>query len=74
VVEKTAEALEHNLARPSVLAGATWTALAVGSLFYAIARHYGFNLSGSELLFSFIVGALLGILFEGLWRIVRPHH
>lgn len=67
-VEKASEALENNIARPSVLAGATWTALIVGSIFYLIARHYGYALSGSELLFSFIVGALLGLAIEGVWR------
>ncbi len=67
-VEKTSEALEHTVARPSVLLGTTWTALIVGGIFYFTARHYGFSLSGSELLFSFIVGALLGLVLEGIWH------
>jgi hypothetical protein len=67
VVEKTSEVLETTIARPSVMLGTTWTALIVGTSFYLIARHYGYALSGSELLFSFIVGALLGIVGEGLW-------
>lgn len=71
VVEKTSEALEHTIARPSVLLGATWTALIVGSLFYFTARHYGYALAGSELLFSFIVGAVLGVIIEALWHALR---
>ncbi|HVQ43510.1 MAG TPA: hypothetical protein VMT30_00910 [Candidatus Saccharimonadia bacterium] len=70
-IETASEALEKTVARPSVLLGATWTALIVGSAFYLIARHYGFALSGSELIFSFIVGAVLGLVLEGLWRGLR---
>jgi len=70
-VEKTSEVLERTVARPSVVAGATWTALIVGSVFYFTARHYGYMLSGSELLFSFVVGAVIGIVIEGLWRSLR---
>jgi hypothetical protein len=70
-VEKTSEALEKTVARPSVTLGATWTALIVGSVFYLTAYHYGYMLSGSELLFSFIVGALIGILIEGASRAIR---
>ena len=72
IVEKASEALESNLARPSVLFGATWTAFIVGAIFYLTAHHYGYALSGSELLFSFIVGALLGLLLEGVWRLLTP--
>jgi hypothetical protein len=67
-IEKTSEALENTVARPSVSAGTTITAVVVGSLFYFTAYHFGYMLSGSELLFSFIVGALIGILLEALWR------
>ncbi len=60
--------MEKTVARPSLMLGTTWTALIVGSIFYLTARHYGFTLSGSELLFSFVVGALLGLVLEGLWQ------
>jgi len=68
VVEKTAEVLENTVARPSVTAGALWTALIVGSIFYFTARHYGYNLAGSEITLSFFVGGALGLLLEWLWR------
>ncbi len=67
-VEKTSEILENTVARPSLLLGTTWTALIVGSIFYLTAHHYGYALSGSELLFSFIVGAMIGLAIEGLFR------
>jgi hypothetical protein len=69
IIEKTSEALETTVARPSVLVGTTWTALIVGTIFYLTAHHYGFALSGSELLFSFIVGAVVGLIIEGIWHL-----
>jgi hypothetical protein len=67
-IEKTSEALEKTVARPSVINGALWTALLVGGTFYIIARTYGYALSGSEILFSFLAGGLIGIAAESLWR------
>jgi len=71
IIEKASEALEETVARPSVVAGSTWTALIVGGAFYISARTFGFALSGSELLFSFIIGAVLGLSFEFLGRRLR---
>lgn len=70
-VEATSEVLERTVARPSVANGALWTALIVGSVFYFTARHFGYILSGSEMLFSFVVGAVLGLLLEAIWRTIR---
>jgi hypothetical protein len=71
VIEATSETLENTVARPSVLLGTVWTALIVGGIFYLTARFFGYSLSGSELLFSFIVGGLLGIVGEGVVRAIR---
>ena len=70
-VEKASEVLEKTVARPSVTLGATWTALIVGSLFYFMARHFGYALSGSELMFSFIVGAAIGLGLEGVLLAIK---
>jgi hypothetical protein len=76
IVETTSEALERTVARPSVTAGAGWTGLVVGLIFYLTARHYGYRLSGSEIILSFLIGGLVGLLLEWLWRNVfhRRHH
>jgi hypothetical protein len=76
IVEKTSDALENTVARPSVTAGATWTALIVGAIFYFTARRYGYALSGSEIELSFIIGAVIGLIIEWFWRtfIHRPKH
>lgn len=72
VVEKTSEVLEKTVMRPSVVAGATWTALLVGLIFYFTARRYGFELSGSEMLLALVLGGFLGLALEGfLYRLRR---
>ncbi len=70
-VEATSEVLERTLARPSIANGSLWTALIVGSVFYFTARHFGYILSGSEMLVSFVVGAVIGLLLEAVWRTIR---
>lgn len=72
-VEQISEALENTVMRPSIVAGATWTAALVGLIFYITARYYGYPLSGTEMLAALAGGALLGILLEGLLRLLRRH-
>ncbi len=70
-VEKTSEALERTVMRPSVVAGATWSAAIVGLIFYLTARFYGWPLSGSEMLIALACGALLGLAIESFGRLLR---
>ncbi len=70
-VEKTSEALEKTVMRPSVINGALWTAVIVQAVLYFTARYYGFALSGSEIIISLLAGGLLGIVLEGIWRGIK---
>ena len=70
-VEKTSEALETTVMRPSVVTGALWSAAIVGLGFYLVARHYGYAMSGSEMLVSMLVGGVIGGLLEAASRAVR---
>lgn len=70
-VERSSEALEATVMRPSVTLGATWTALIVGGIFYETARYYGYHLSGFEMIAALIVGGILGVVIEGVLRSVR---
>lgn len=72
-IEKASELIGQTVARPSVLMGATTTAALLSIFLYIIARIYGFSLSGSELLLSLIVGAALGLVVEGLSKLVKRH-
>lgn len=64
VVEKTSEAVGSTIARPNaILAGAMVAFFAVLAV-YLIAKHYGYVLSGFETIGAFIVGWILGILYD----------
>ena len=64
VVEKTSEALGSTVARPNaILAGAVVAFVAVLAV-YLVAKHYGYTLSGFETIAAFIVGWVIGILYD----------
>jgi hypothetical protein len=65
-VEKTSDVLGKTVMRPSVSLGAVMTAVIVESFFYFTARHYGYALSGSEVILALIVGGVIGLLLEVL--------
>jgi hypothetical protein len=69
VVEKSSEAIGATVMRPSVTLGATTTALLVGAFTYWFGKHYGYAVSGSTILLSLIVGAIFGIVIEGIARL-----
>ena len=70
-VEKTSEALETTVMRPSVALGAVVTAAIVGSIFSYFAHRYGYPMRGSELILSLLVGGILGVVLEGIFRSMR---
>lgn len=70
-VDKTSEVLGKTVLRPSVTLGATSTALIVAGIAYILAKRYGYSLSGSAILFSLLVGGIVGLLFEGISKLFR---
>ena len=63
-VEKTSEVVGSTVARPNaILAGAVFAFFAV-LIVYLTAKHYGYILSGFETIGAFIVGWVLGILYD----------
>ncbi len=64
IVEKTSEVVGSTVARPNaILAGAVVAFFAVLTV-YLIAKHFGYVLSGFETIGAFIVGWVLGILYD----------
>lgn len=64
IVEKTSEVVGSTVARPNaILAGAMFAFFAVLAV-YLVAKHYGYVLSGFETIGAFIVGWVLGILYD----------
>lgn len=66
LIEKTSEITGKTIFRPSLMLGATIGALLGGSIFYLLAKRYGFPISGSEFLLFGLVGGVLGLAGEGL--------
>ncbi len=64
VVEKTSEILGSTLVRPNaVLAGAMVAFFAVLAV-YLVSKYYGYTLSGFETIGAFIVGWIIGVLYD----------
>lgn len=64
VIEKTSEAVGSTVARPNaVLSGAVVAFVLVLGV-YVVSKFYGYTLSGFETIGAFIVGWVLGILYD----------
>lgn len=64
VVEKTSEAVGSTVARPNaILAGAVVAFFLVLAV-YLVSKFYGYTLSGFETIGAFIVGWILGMLYD----------
>ena len=70
-VEAASEVVGKTVLRPSVSLGATTTALLLTGFIYLYARAYGFELRGSEIWLTLIVGAIIGLLGEGVYKTYR---
>lgn len=64
VIEKASDIAAKTVFRPSITLGAALGAFLGGTMFYGFARYYGFDLSGTEFIFSAIVGAVVGLVWE----------
>ena len=63
-VEKTSEALESTIARPNAILAGAVGAFVITLAIYLIAKHFGYRLSGSETIAGFVIGWIIGILFD----------
>ncbi len=64
VVEKTSEALGSTIARPNAILAGAMVAFFLVLAVYLIAKHLGYVLSGFETIGAFIVGWVLGVLYD----------
>jgi hypothetical protein len=71
VIESASEVVGKTVLRPSVSLGATSTAVVLTGFIYLYARYYGFELRGSEIWLTLIVGAILGLVGEGAYKALR---
>lgn len=71
VVDRASNALAGTIGRPSVLLGASTGGFIFGSTLYIYGRHYGLWLQGSEIVIGLLIGAVVGLLIEGLIRLFK---
>lgn len=65
-IEVTAEFLEKTVARPNALLSGSIAAFLAVSTSYFVARYFGFQLSGFETIGAFILGWIIGIIYDYL--------
>lgn len=63
-VEKTSEAVGNTVARPNAILAGAVVAFFLVLLVYVVAKFYGYRLSGFETIGAFIIGWIIGILYD----------
>jgi hypothetical protein len=64
VVEKTSEVVGSTVARPNAILAGAMVAFFLVLAVYVVSKFYGYTLSGFETIGAFIVGWVLGILYD----------
>lgn len=63
-VEKTSEIIGATIARPNAIVAGSATALVLVSAVYIVAKTYGYPLSGFETIGAFIIGWMIGLIYD----------
>lgn len=64
VVEKTSEAVGATVARPNAILAGSMVAFFAVLAVYLLAKHFGYTLSGFETIGAFVVGWVIGMLYD----------
>ena len=64
VIETTSEAASKTIARPAALLAGSLSALILTTAIYAIAKYYGYVLSGFEWIITFVLGWAIGLIID----------
>lgn len=70
-IELISDALGRSLFRPTVIITGSLCALIFSSVMYLVAKHYGYELAGSEFLVAFVFGWLVGIILDYISLLLR---
>jgi hypothetical protein len=63
-IEKTSEVVGSTIARPNAILSGALFAFLITLLIYVVARANGYPLSGSETIAGFILGWVIGMLYD----------
>lgn len=64
VVEKTSEIAGASVARPAALLAGSLSSLILTAIVYTVSKFYGYKLSGSEWIVTFIIGWAIGLIID----------
>lgn len=64
VIEKTSQVVGNTLARPNAILSGGVCAFIFVTLTYLVAKKYGYPLSGFETMGAFLIGWILGIIYD----------
>lgn len=64
VVEQVSDIAGNTIARPNAIISGSTVALILVSLVYVIAKKYGYPMSGFETIGAFIIGWLIGVIYD----------
>lgn len=64
LIEKSSEVIGSSFARPNAVLAGSASALILVSLTYAIARTFGYRLSGFETIGAFVLGWVIGLIYD----------
>lgn len=66
VVEKTSEVIGSTIARPNAMLAGAVMAFVLTLVMYTVAKTIGYTLSGFETIGAFVIGWIMGVLFDYL--------
>lgn len=64
IIEKISNAVGLTIARPTALICGSLVSLILTAIIYLMAKYYGWELSGSEWIASFILGWFIGLIID----------
>ena len=73
-IEKTSEVLGSTIARPNALLSGSITAFIGVTILYFVSKYYGFQLSGFETIGTFVLGWIIGVLYDYVSLLVKGHN
>ena len=63
-IEKSSEVVGNTIARPNAILSGSVTAFILTAAIYLIAKHFGYSLSGTETIATFVLGWIIGLIYD----------
>ncbi|WP_164998015.1 hypothetical protein, partial [Candidatus Nanosynsacchari sp. TM7_ANC_38.39_G1_1] len=63
-VEKSSEVIGNTVARPNAILSGSAAAFILTAGIYLVAKHFGYSLSGTETIATFVLGWVIGLIYD----------